>query len=113
MQLSYLILLGWILALGLVALGTAWYRAYSGKRKTCPRVRFALNEDIFLARCAAFGLSARETAVLQLILSGYSYREIGEKFFISEKTVDSHMQHIYGKVGVRNKLALLHKLYSV
>ena len=112
MQLSYLILLGWILALGLIALGAAGYRAYWGRRKSRSGI-FALNQDIFMARCAAFGLSARETAVLQLILSGYSYREIGEKFFISEKTVDSHMQHIYGKVGVRNKLALLHKLYSV
>jgi DNA-binding CsgD family transcriptional regulator len=69
-------------------------------------------ESLFLANCLTYGLSGRETEVLRLILEGLTYKEVGERLFISGKTVDSHMQRIYEKVGVRNKFALLHKMYK-
>ena len=51
------------------------------------------------------GLTARETQVLRLIADGASTREISERLFISAKTADNHIQHIYTKLGVTNRAA--------
>ena len=67
---------------------------------------------VFLQNCAAYNLSPREVMVIRLITAGMTYKEAAAVLFISDKTVDSHMQHIYTKVGVRNKLALLLKMYG-
>lgn len=90
---------------------------------------FALNEGVFSQRrifadldaapveqelyegidrkCAeageAFGLTAREQEVLQLICKGRSKSYIAETLFISENTVRSHAKHIYVKLGVHSK----------
>jgi len=53
----------------------------------------------------AAGLTARETQVLRLIADGASTREISERLFISAKTADNHIQHIYIKLGVTNRAA--------
>ncbi|MGY2875368.1 putative ATPase/DNA-binding CsgD family transcriptional regulator [Marmoricola sp. URHA0025 HA25] len=53
----------------------------------------------------AAGLTARETQVLRLIAGGESTREISERLFISAKTADNHIQHIYIKLGVTNRAA--------
>ena len=51
------------------------------------------------------GLTARETQVLRLIADGSSTREISERLFISAKTADNHIQHIYIKLAVTNRAA--------
>jgi DNA-binding CsgD family transcriptional regulator len=51
------------------------------------------------------GLTARETQVLRLIADGSSTREISEQLFISAKTADNHIQHIYIKLAVTNRAA--------
>jgi predicted ATPase/DNA-binding NarL/FixJ family response regulator len=53
----------------------------------------------------AAGLTARETQVLRLIAAGSTTREISERLFISAKTADNHIQHIYIKLGVTNRAA--------
>ena len=53
----------------------------------------------------AAGLTARETQVLRLIADGESTREISERLFISAKTADNHIQHIYIKLAVTNRAA--------
>jgi predicted ATPase/DNA-binding CsgD family transcriptional regulator len=53
----------------------------------------------------AAGLTARETQVLRLIADGATTREISECLFISAKTADNHIQHIYIKLGVTNRAA--------
>jgi predicted ATPase/DNA-binding CsgD family transcriptional regulator len=53
----------------------------------------------------AAGLTARETQVLRLIAGGSSTREISERLFISAKTADNHIQHIYIKLDVTNRAA--------
>ncbi|MGC4110095.1 MAG: LuxR C-terminal-related transcriptional regulator [Nocardioides sp.] len=60
-------------------------------------------------------LTARETQVLRLIAEGASTREVAERLFISAKTADNHIQHIYTKLGVTNRAgatrwALAHEL---
>ena len=64
----------------------------------------------FLENCRKYGLSSRETEVAWLLREGHKYREIAEVLFISESTVDTHVQNIYAKVGVRSKVALFNQL---
>jgi HD-GYP domain-containing protein (c-di-GMP phosphodiesterase class II)/DNA-binding CsgD family transcriptional regulator len=50
-------------------------------------------------------LTEREIEVLRLIARGHSNREVGRRLFIAPKTVGSHVEHIYGKLGVRSRAA--------
>ena len=47
-------------------------------------------------------LSERESEVLKLYAEGKSTREISEKLFISVKTVGTHKQHIFEKLGMKS-----------
>ena len=60
--------------------------------------------DATAARKDTFGLSRREREVLALIAEGRTNREIGERLFISQKTVGAHMAHIYAKLGVHSRV---------
>ncbi len=51
------------------------------------------------------GLTRREVDVLRLAARGLTTREIGDRLFISPKTADHHIQHIYGKIGVSTRAA--------
>lgn len=53
-----------------------------------------------------FGLTGRELDVVSTIVSGFTNREIAEKFSISEQTVKHHLRNIFDKVGVSNRLEL-------
>ena len=48
-------------------------------------------------------LSPREMEVLRLLPTPVTYREIGEKLFISEETVRSHVRNILVKLGQPNR----------
>lgn len=56
-----------------------------------------------------FALSQRETDVLELISHGLNYNEIGEKLFISPFTVRKHIENIYRKLQVNNKVQAVQK----
>ena len=51
-------------------------------------------------------LTARETEIVDLVISGCRNREISEKLEISEKTVKAHLSNIFAKLGVRDRLEL-------
>ncbi|MBI2762387.1 MAG: AAA family ATPase [Chloroflexi bacterium] len=53
---------------------------------------------------AAFGLSNREREVLGQIVLGRTNREIGERLFISQKTVGVHVGNILAKLGVSGRV---------
>ena len=59
-----------------------------------------------------YGISRRELDILELLVSGMSYKEIGEKLFISTRTVETHAYNIFRKCGVKSKVELLNLLYS-
>src|SRR4051812_7725343 len=48
-------------------------------------------------------LTQRERDVLRLVAQGYSAPEIGEKLFISPKTVDTYKQRIQEKLGLSHR----------
>ena len=60
-----------------------------------------------LLRQKKSGLSLRELEVIQLITQGLSYKEIGEKLFISPRTVEAHRNHILEKLGLSNVMELV------
>jgi HD-GYP domain-containing protein (c-di-GMP phosphodiesterase class II) len=49
------------------------------------------------------GLSEREIDVLRLLSRGLTIKQMAAGLVISEKTVDSHIQHIYNKIGVSTR----------
>lgn len=59
------------------------------------------NEEISLTR--------REKEVLKEVLNEHSNKEIAEKLFISEKTVENHRSNLFVKFGVKNVAGLVKK----
>ena len=49
-------------------------------------------------------LTERETDVLRLLAEGLTNREIAGQLFISEKTVGTHVAHIFEKLGVHGRV---------
>lgn len=49
------------------------------------------------------GLTSREVEVLRLVARGLSHREIAERLTIAPKTVGSHVERIYTKIGANNR----------
>ena len=49
-------------------------------------------------------LTPRELEILQLVLAGKTNRAIAREIYISEKTVEFHLDHIYNKIGARTRL---------
>ena len=57
-----------------------------------------------ITRRDTFGLSRREREVLVVIAEGRTNREIGERLFISQKTVGVHVGNILSKLGVSGRV---------
>ena len=49
-------------------------------------------------------LTSRELEILQLVVAGYTNKAIAAQIYISEKTVEFHLDNIYTKLGVRTRL---------
>lgn len=60
-----------------------------------------------------YHLTKREQEVLSLLQQRYGNREIAEQLFISIPTVKFHIQNIYLKIGVNNRVKLLRYLEEV
>lgn len=53
------------------------------------------------------GLSEREAEVLRLIALGHTNKEIGERLYLSVRTVESHRAHIQQKLGLQTRAELV------
>ncbi|MDQ4010607.1 MAG: LuxR C-terminal-related transcriptional regulator [Actinomycetota bacterium] len=58
-------------------------------------------------------LSERELEVGQLILAGLTHKQVGERLFISAKTVEHHMARIRQRLGVGTRNELFDQLRSL
>ena len=56
-----------------------------------------------------FGLTERELQIIHLSAEGLSAAEIAARLFISVHTVNTHRQHIYAKMDVKNVSDMIHK----
>ncbi|MAZ36275.1 response regulator transcription factor [Salibacteraceae bacterium] len=52
-------------------------------------------------------LTEREVEILKLVAEGYSNKEIGERLFISHRTVDTHRTNLMKKMDVHNVAGLI------
>ncbi|MET8911899.1 response regulator transcription factor [Micromonospora sp. NPDC004551] len=50
------------------------------------------------------GLTVRETEVLRMMALGLSNREIADQLFVGEATVKTHVNRIFAKLGVRDRV---------
>jgi len=53
------------------------------------------------------GLSRRERDVVALVVEGNSNQQIADKLFISVRTVETHISHIFAKLGVSSRLGVV------
>ena len=60
---------------------------------------------------ATYGLSPREEEVVGFVVRGASTRQISQALYVTEDTVQKHIQNVFEKVGVRSRQALVKRLY--
>jgi predicted ATPase/DNA-binding CsgD family transcriptional regulator len=51
-------------------------------------------------------LTRREKEIAGLVADGLGNREIAERLYLSKRTVDSHLEHIFGKLGFSSRTQL-------
>jgi DNA-binding NarL/FixJ family response regulator len=51
-------------------------------------------------------LTASELAVVRLVTEGASDREVAQRLYISVHTVNSHLRHVFAKLGIRSRVEL-------
>ena len=52
------------------------------------------------------GLTAAERRVAALVAEGRTNREVAAALFLGERTVETHLSHVYAKLGVRSRVEL-------
>jgi ATP/maltotriose-dependent transcriptional regulator MalT len=57
-------------------------------------------------RAAAASLTRRQGEIAALVAQGHTNRQIGAALHLSERTVEKHLQNMYGKLGVSSRAAL-------
>jgi DNA-binding CsgD family transcriptional regulator len=53
------------------------------------------------------GFTKREIEIYQLLIQGFSNKEMSDKLFISLHTVKKHLKNIYKKMGMKNRLEII------
>ena len=70
-------------------------------------------EERLAQNCKLYSFTTREIEITILVYKGYSHKQIGEMLFIAERTVAKHVQNIFEKAQVSNRLELSRKLDMV
>jgi two-component system NarL family response regulator len=52
-------------------------------------------------------LNARQIEVLRLVADGLSYKEVGARLFLSERTIKYHMAEIMNRLHLENRAQVL------
>jgi HD-GYP domain-containing protein (c-di-GMP phosphodiesterase class II) len=65
----------------------------------------AARQEAPSAVTAPGGLTPRELEILRMVALGRANREIADLLVLSEKTVRNHLEHIYTKAGVSNRVS--------
>ncbi len=59
-----------------------------------------------------FNITSRESDIIELVIQGCSNIDIGEKLFISPRTVESHLYKIFQKAAIKNRTQLINLILS-
>jgi DNA-binding NarL/FixJ family response regulator len=55
-------------------------------------------------------LTAQQRQIAELARDGLSNSEIGARLFLSPRTVEWHLRHVFGKLGIRSRRELANAL---
>jgi DNA-binding NarL/FixJ family response regulator len=106
---------------GAVEIDQAIHRVISGQAAIDPAVQHHLLQAIVnspaqdeAARVVHLpdGLTAREAEVLTLIARGLTNGEIAERLFVNESTVKTHINHLFAKIGARDRAHAMNYAYQ-
>jgi DNA-binding CsgD family transcriptional regulator len=65
------------------------------------------NDDVTKSgTCRWDTLTRAERQVVALTAEGFTNREIGERLFVSRRTVQSHLSHVFTKLGISSRVTL-------
>jgi len=59
-----------------------------------------------------FSISPREKEIIEHLMMGLSYKQMGDMLFISPRTVETHVYRIFKKCSVSNKIELINLILS-
>jgi two-component system response regulator NreC len=88
----------------------AIYKVARGEKYFSPEVTMSLlNPEKEKSKTVGIQIdfTQREIEIVQLLADGLTNKEIGDKLFISHRTVDTHRTNIMKKVGVNNIAGLI------
>jgi len=54
-------------------------------------------------------LTKRELEILSLIVEGHSSKQVADMLFVSKRTVDFHLDNIYEKLQVTNRMQAMQR----
>jgi ATP/maltotriose-dependent transcriptional regulator MalT len=57
----------------------------------------------------AVRLTKRELEILSLIVEGHSSKQVADMLFVSKRTVDFHLDNIYEKLHVTNRMQAMQR----
>jgi DNA-binding NarL/FixJ family response regulator len=60
-------------------------------------------DEVAAAQTEIESLTPREREVVTLIARGFKYREAAEELGVSQKTLETHMKHVFDKLGVASR----------
>lgn len=69
--------------------------------------RETIDQDILKIK---YRLTERELDIIRHLFKGLRNAEIAQRLFVSEITIKKHIQHIFTKVGVKNRTTLIHRI---
>ncbi len=81
----------------------AIYAARKGEPVLHPRIARKLMKRVSRKEPLEEPLTSRERDVLSQLVNGYSNKEIGDRLFISDKTVKTHVSNILRKLNVNDR----------
>ena len=103
--------------LGQADFAAAWEAGSALSREAVIAEALALAEQLASSEPAAVrngmassypsGLSDREVEVLRLVAAGLTNAQVAERLFISPRTVNAHLNRIYGKLSVSGRGAAI------
>jgi DNA-binding CsgD family transcriptional regulator len=97
-------------------------RGYSAIARRCRRLlgeagapmpRQGRGDAVVPAELRALGVTSRELDVLLLVADGLSNREIGDRLYLSPKTVKRHLSSLFHRTGLHDRRALAALAHSM
>jgi len=80
---------------------STWVRVYTGIFEAGARA-------VLVQKCTIpYGLTARELAIIDLLISGTTNSEIAEKLFVARATVSKHLENIFDKMECNSRTSVV------